>query len=105
MKLSDSQIEEVCKIIEIRQRIVGGEINLREDTESKFIVGDSVRIILNDWGEYLENPISAIVLACYRQEGSKYGDYPELYILELEGGKIEGGYHAKYLLKKDDVIL
>ena len=105
MTVTEDQRKEIHRILKLRQSVVGGQVKLREDQDSKFVYGSKVKLVLNDWGEYLENPKTAVVLVCYSQENSKYGDYPEMYILEFEDGKVEGGYHSKYLLRNEDVIL
>ena len=103
MKLSDNQIREVDKILERKSLKFGGIVSVRFDANTKFKTGDCVKIILNDYGEFIKVPRVAIVLACYEQLNSNYGDYPELYILELEGGKVEHGFMANVLIKSENV--
>jgi len=101
--LTERQRREVDSILEKKSERSGGVITVRSDDQIKFQSGTAVLVILDAFGEYVENPKSALVLACYEQLGSVFGDYPELYIIEYADGKIDNRVTANVMIRKEDV--
>ncbi len=102
MNLSKRQQKAVNDILS-RKRLRGnGRIDILTKN-TKFCVGDVAVIVMNSWGEYLENPIKALILEVYSHTESSYGDRPELYIVETENGKIDSGLSPSMLLRKENV--
>ena len=102
MELTIRQRREVQEILRRKQERGDGVVTLLTEN-TKFNVGDVATLIMDDWGVYFDRPKQVLILEVFSHMNSSYGERPEVYIVELEDGRIDSGYSPKQLFRKENV--